>query len=156
MESQWLPATERLVRQVHRIVDPPRQQHPNEDALLISVLAAFPDRVARRREAAELQLAAGDGGPAHSALRIPNSAWATVSFPQFSLGLTNGALWCLNLRNMLALKKRQRAAAVQNLAEIPSGPANAKRLDCASPLALWNAARPNPNSAGATGRVARL
>ena len=75
MESTWSPATERLVRQVHRIVNPPRQQHQNEDALLISVLAAFPDRVARRREAAELQLAAG--GPA---LLAPSS---TVTASQF-------------------------------------------------------------------------
>jgi ATP-dependent helicase HrpB len=75
MESRWSPATERMVRQVHRIVNPPRQQHPNEDALLISVLAAFPDRVARRREASELQLAAG--GPA---LLAPSS---TVTGNQF-------------------------------------------------------------------------
>ncbi len=75
MESQWSPRTERMVRQVRRIVNPPRQQHPNEDALLISVLAAFPDRVARRREAAELQLAAG--GPA---LLAPSS---TVTANQF-------------------------------------------------------------------------
>jgi ATP-dependent helicase HrpB len=64
-----------MVRQVHRIVRPPRQQHHNEDALLISVLAAFPDRVARRREANELQLAAG--GPA---LLAPSS---TVTANQF-------------------------------------------------------------------------
>jgi ATP-dependent helicase HrpB len=64
-----------MVRQVHRIVRPPRQQHHNEDALLISVLAAFPDRVARRREASELQLAAG--GPA---LLAPSS---TVTGNQF-------------------------------------------------------------------------
>jgi ATP-dependent helicase HrpB len=75
MESQWSPATERLVRQVHRIVRPLRQQHPNEDALLISVLAAFPDRVARRRQTAELQLAAG--GPA---LLAPSS---TVTANEF-------------------------------------------------------------------------
>ena len=75
MESQWSPATERMVRQVHRIVRPPRQQHHNEDALLISVLAAFPDRVARRHEASELQLAAG--GPA---LLAPSS---TVTANQF-------------------------------------------------------------------------
>jgi ATP-dependent helicase HrpB len=75
MESQWSPATARLVRQVHRIVRPPRQQHHDEDALLISVLAAFPDRVARRREASELQLAAG--GPA---LLAPSS---TVTANQF-------------------------------------------------------------------------
>ena len=75
LESQWSPATERLVRQVHRIVRPLRQQHPNEDALLISVLAAFPDRVARRREANQLQLAAG--GPA---LLAPSS---TVTANEF-------------------------------------------------------------------------
>jgi ATP-dependent helicase HrpB len=75
MESPWSLATERLVRQVRRIVNPPRQQHQDEDALLISVLAAFPDRVARRREASELQLAAG--GPA---LLAPSS---TVTANQF-------------------------------------------------------------------------
>jgi ATP-dependent helicase HrpB len=75
MESPWAPATERMVRQVHRIVNPPRQQHPNEEALLFSVLAAFPDRVARRRQTAELQLAAG--GPA---LLAPSS---TVTASEF-------------------------------------------------------------------------
>jgi ATP-dependent helicase HrpB len=75
METPWTPGTERLVRQVHRMVRPPRQQHHDEDALLISVLAAFPDRVARRREASELQLAAG--GPA---LLAPSS---TVTANQF-------------------------------------------------------------------------
>jgi ATP-dependent helicase HrpB len=80
MESQWAPATERLVRQVHRIVrlawpPTPGPRPPHEDALLISVLAAFPDRVARRREASELQLAAG--GPA---LLAPSS---TVTANQF-------------------------------------------------------------------------
>jgi ATP-dependent helicase HrpB len=87
MESTWAPATERMVRQVHRIVRPPRPRPaepagappgprpPSEDALLISVLAAFPDRVARRREAAELQLAAG--GPA---LLAPSSTVAASQF----------------------------------------------------------------------------
>jgi ATP-dependent helicase HrpB len=76
MESQWAPSTARMVRQVLRIVNPPRQQHRNdEDALLISVLAAFPDRVARRRESSELQLAAG--GPA---LLAPSS---TVTANEF-------------------------------------------------------------------------
>jgi len=70
MESQWEPRTAQTVRQVRRMVDlpwknPPRQRGRDEDALLISVLAAFPDRVARRRQGAELQLAAG--GPAQLA-----------------------------------------------------------------------------------------
>ena len=65
MESQWEPRTAQTVRQVRRMVDPPRQRGRDEEALLMSVLAAFPDRVARRRQGAELQLAAG--GPAQLA-----------------------------------------------------------------------------------------
>jgi ATP-dependent helicase HrpB len=65
LESQWEPRTAQTVRQVRRMVDPPRQRGRNEEALLMSVLAAFPDRVARRRQGAELQLAAG--GPAQLA-----------------------------------------------------------------------------------------
>src|SRR5215471_7094909 len=47
------------------MVDPPRQRGRDEDALLRAVLAAFPDRVARRRQGSELQLASG--GPAQLA-----------------------------------------------------------------------------------------
>ena len=59
LESQWEPRTAQVVRQIRRTVNPPRQSRRNEDALLLSVLAAFPDRVARRRQGADLQLAAG-------------------------------------------------------------------------------------------------
>ena len=62
LESQWEPRTAQVVRQVRQMVNPPRQKKRDEEALLISVLAAFPDRVARRRQGAALQLAAG--GPA--------------------------------------------------------------------------------------------
>jgi ATP-dependent helicase HrpB len=65
MESKWEPRTAQTVRQVRRMVDPPRQRGRDEEALLMSVLTAFPDRVARRRQGAELQLAAG--GPAQLA-----------------------------------------------------------------------------------------
>jgi ATP-dependent helicase HrpB len=65
LDARWEPRTEQTVRQVRRIVNPPRQKHKDEDALLMSVLAAFPDRVARRRQGAQLQLA--DGGPAQLA-----------------------------------------------------------------------------------------
>ena len=65
LESRWEPRTAQTVRQVRRMVDPPRQRGRDEEALLISVLAAFPDRVARRRQGGELQLAAG--GPAQLA-----------------------------------------------------------------------------------------
>lgn len=59
LESQWTPRTAQVVSQVRRIVNPPRQSRRDDDALLISALAAFPDRVARRRQGADLQLAAG-------------------------------------------------------------------------------------------------
>jgi len=65
MELPWEPAAAQMVRQIRRIVNPPRQKRRDEDALLISVLAAFPDRVAKRRQGNELQLAAG--GPAQLA-----------------------------------------------------------------------------------------
>jgi ATP-dependent helicase HrpB len=65
MEARWDPRTAQIVRQIRRMADPPRQRGHDEDALLISVLAAFPDRVARRRQGLELQLASG--GPAQLA-----------------------------------------------------------------------------------------
>ncbi|SPE38294.1 ATP-dependent helicase HrpB [Candidatus Sulfopaludibacter sp. SbA6] len=65
MESPWEPPTAQMVRQIRRIVNPPRQKKRDEDGLLISVLTAFPDRVAKRRQGNELQLAAG--GPAQLA-----------------------------------------------------------------------------------------
>lgn len=65
MESPWEPSTAQMVRQIRRIVNPPRQKKRDEDGLLISVLTAFPDRVAKRRQGNELQLAAG--GPAQLA-----------------------------------------------------------------------------------------
>ncbi|HEY1336948.1 MAG TPA: helicase-related protein, partial [Bryobacteraceae bacterium] len=59
LESEWQPRTAQMVRQVRNIVKSPRGQRGNDDALLMSVLAAFPDRVARRRQGDELLLAAG-------------------------------------------------------------------------------------------------
>jgi ATP-dependent helicase HrpB len=75
LEGQWEPRTEQVVRHVRRAVNPPKQARKDEDALLISVLAAFPDRVARRRQESDLQLASG--GPAQLA---PSS---TVTQAQF-------------------------------------------------------------------------
>jgi len=65
LEAEWEPRTGQIVRQLRRLVNPPRQKTRNDDALLISILTAFPDRVARRRQGSELQLAAG--GPAQLA-----------------------------------------------------------------------------------------
>jgi len=75
LESQWEPRTSQVVRQIRRMVDPPRQRGRDEDALLRSVLAAFPDRVARRRQGVELQLAGG--GPAQLA---PSSTVTEAEF----------------------------------------------------------------------------
>jgi ATP-dependent helicase HrpB len=89
MESEWEPSTAQMVRQVRRIVRPgpgagarrtgdapgARGGAAAEDALLISVLTAFPDRVARRRQGSELQLAAG--GPAQLA---PSSTVSEMGF----------------------------------------------------------------------------
>lgn len=72
MEARWEPRTEQTVRQVRRIVNPPRQVRRDEEALLISVLAAFPDRVARRRQGSELLLA--EGGAAELAASSTVSA----------------------------------------------------------------------------------
>lgn len=59
LEQKWEPRTAQVVRQVRRIVNPPKQARRDDDALLISALAAFPDRVARRRQGDDLQLASG-------------------------------------------------------------------------------------------------
>jgi ATP-dependent helicase HrpB len=45
--------------QLRRIARPPRQTLHNDDALLMSVLAGFPDRVARRRTGNQVLLSAG-------------------------------------------------------------------------------------------------
>jgi ATP-dependent helicase HrpB len=63
LESQWDGRTAQTVRQIRRMVNPTGPKGTpsshDEDALLASVLAAFPDRVARRRQGAEVQFAAG-------------------------------------------------------------------------------------------------
>jgi ATP-dependent helicase HrpB len=45
--------------QLRRIARPPRQTQHNDDALLMSVLAGFPDRVARRRTGNQVLISAG-------------------------------------------------------------------------------------------------
>jgi ATP-dependent helicase HrpB len=62
LDAEWDGRAARVVRQVRRIVRAPRQTSRNEEALLESVLAAFPDRVARRRQGNELLLASGGAG----------------------------------------------------------------------------------------------
>jgi ATP-dependent helicase HrpB len=57
LESEWDPQTKRIFQQLgsaKRGGGPPAP-----DALLMAILAAFPDRVARRRQSGELRLASG-------------------------------------------------------------------------------------------------
>jgi ATP-dependent helicase HrpB len=75
MEAQWSPRTSQVVRQMRRMVNPARQNGRDENALLMSILAAFPDRVARRRQGRELLLAAGG-----SAELAPSSTAEGVEF----------------------------------------------------------------------------
>ena len=51
--------TRQQVEQLRRVARPARQTEHNDDALLMSVLAGFPDRVARRRAGSQVLLAAG-------------------------------------------------------------------------------------------------
>jgi ATP-dependent helicase HrpB len=62
------PRTLQQIQQLRRIARPARQTQHNDDALLMSVLAGFPDRVARRRTDSQVLLSAGSSaevaGPA--------------------------------------------------------------------------------------------
>jgi len=69
LEGEWSPYAARLFRQLGGTgARSTAGASEREDALLLSVLTGFPDRVARRRQGAELQLASGT--PAQQA---PNS-----------------------------------------------------------------------------------
>ncbi len=83
LDGEWEARTAQVIRQVRRIVNPPRQSSQEkagrDDALLISALAAFPDRVARRRQGADFQLASG------GAARLAPSS--TVSAAEFLIAV---------------------------------------------------------------------
>ena len=59
MEREWQATTRRVYEQVRRSVPGALTRRRDEEAILISVLCAFPDRVARRRQANEYLLAGG-------------------------------------------------------------------------------------------------
>jgi ATP-dependent helicase HrpB len=58
-QSRNDPRLRQNLEQLRRIARPSRQQHHDEDALLKSVLAAFPDRVARLRTGSQVLLSTG-------------------------------------------------------------------------------------------------
>jgi len=73
LESEWEPHATRILRQIRRAVNPARQHARDEQALLISVLAAFPDRVARRRQGPELQLGSGNAAVLSAASTVTDA-----------------------------------------------------------------------------------
>jgi ATP-dependent helicase HrpB len=59
MDGEQDYRTRQQIEQLRRIARPARQTQHNDDALLMSVLAGFPDRVARRRSGNQLLLSGG-------------------------------------------------------------------------------------------------
>jgi ATP-dependent helicase HrpB len=59
IESEQDYRTQQQIQQLRRIARPARQTGHDDDALLMSVLAGFPDRVARRRAGNQVLLSAG-------------------------------------------------------------------------------------------------
>jgi ATP-dependent helicase HrpB len=59
LDSEMDGAAKRHYEQIRRLVRPPKQTRHDHEPLLRSVLAAFPDRVARRRQGGQLLLAGG-------------------------------------------------------------------------------------------------
>ena len=53
------PRTQQQLRQLRRLVRANRKAEHDDNALLLAVLAGFPDRVARRRKGSQAQLASG-------------------------------------------------------------------------------------------------
>jgi len=80
LESEWQPRTAQAVRQIRRLAGANRRaSERDEDALLECILAAFPDRVAKRRQGGQLQMA--DGSPAQLA------AASTVTGAEFLIAV---------------------------------------------------------------------
>jgi ATP-dependent helicase HrpB len=65
------PRTEQIRRQIRRLVRSRRPEERSDEPLLLSVLTGFPDRVARRRNEREIQLASGVAAEFTGTLRSP-------------------------------------------------------------------------------------
>ncbi len=62
IEREWQPNAKRIYDQIRRALGASRSARRDETALLISILAAFPDRAARRRQGREYLFAGGGSG----------------------------------------------------------------------------------------------
>jgi ATP-dependent helicase HrpB len=69
-ESEWQPQTQRVFNQLRQRISKRHTRNQGDDAAILqSVLAAFPDRVARHRRDGELLLSSGGSA------RFPNCRW---------------------------------------------------------------------------------
>ena len=68
-ESDWQPQTQRIFDQLRKKIPGRDARNAGDAAILQSILAAFPDRVARHRRDGELLLSAGGSA------RFPNCRW---------------------------------------------------------------------------------
>jgi ATP-dependent helicase HrpB len=68
-ESDWQPQTQRIFDQLRKKISGRDARNAGDAAILQSILAAFPDRVARHRRDGELLLSAGGSA------RFPNCRW---------------------------------------------------------------------------------
>ncbi len=69
VESDWQPQTRRIFEQLRKRITGRDTRDPGDAAILESVFAAFPDRVARHRKEGELLLSSGGSA------RFPNCRW---------------------------------------------------------------------------------
>lgn len=74
LDSEWDPQARRIHQQIGRVKRISRAGRHDEKALLLSILSAFPDRVAKRRDGNELLLAAG-GSAVLSPSSVVRSEW---------------------------------------------------------------------------------
>lgn len=78
LDSDWNPYTRRVYEQIRRSARVKRHKKHDETALLMAVLAGFPDRVARRRQGDELVLAAGGSAVLSPASAVRGRDWMVV------------------------------------------------------------------------------
>jgi len=75
LDSEWEPYARRVIGQIRRAARPKPQEKQDTNALLMAVLTAFPDRVARRRQGEELLLAGGGSAVLAASSVVRSAEW---------------------------------------------------------------------------------
>jgi ATP-dependent helicase HrpB len=78
IEREWQPRTRQVFQQIRATLGEPRRRAAQEDALLLAILTAFPDRVARRRNWNELLLASGGSARLSANSTVHNTEFLTA------------------------------------------------------------------------------